>query len=111
MPCIFCRIVSGEIASEIVHQDNEVIAFRDINPQAPTHILIVPKKHIPSLSDLEDEALIGHMVTVANKLAKAEGISKRGYRLVINCGAQGGQIVPHLHMHLLGGRKLSDEMG
>ena len=111
MPCIFCQIVSGEIASEILHQDEEVIAFRDINPQAPTHILIVPKKHIPSLTELEDEALIGHMVSVANKLAEAEGISKRGYRLVINCGAQGGQIVPHLHMHLLGGRKLADEMG
>lgn len=111
MSCIFCGIASGEIPSQLLHQDKQVIAFRDINPRAPTHILIVPRKHIQSLNELDDEALIGHMVNVAGKLAQAEGISKKGYRLVVNCGREGGQAVPHLHMHLLGGRQLSDEMG
>ena len=111
MSCVFCSIVSGEIPSQTLHQDEEVIAFRDINPQAPTHILIVPRKHITSLNEIDDEALIGHMVSVARKLAQAEGIAEKGYRLVVNCGPEGAQAVPHLHMHLLGGRQLSDEMG
>jgi len=90
-----------------------VTAFRDIEPQAPIHLLIIPKRHIPSLAHLsEAEArLMGHIVSVANQLAKGEGISEDGYRLVINCGEQGGQLVPHLHMHLLGGRRLSDVLG
>ncbi len=113
MDCIFCQIVAGKIPSEILYQDEEVIAFRDINPQAPIHLLIIPKRHIPSLTHLSEEELplIGHMVNAANELAKKEGISKSGYRLVINCGKQGGQLVPHLHMHLLGGRRLSAELG
>ena len=113
MDCIFCQIVAGKVPSEIVYQDEKVIAFRDINPQSPTHLIIIPKKHIPSLTHLSEAELplIGHMVNIANQLAKEEGISERGYRLVINCGEQGGQLVPHLHMHLLGGRQLSDELG
>jgi len=113
MDCIFCKIIAGEIPSDIVYQDEEVVAFRDINPLAPTHLLIIPKKHIPSLTHLSEaeSPLIGHMVNIANQLAEKEGIAEKGYRLAINCGEQGGQLVPHLHMHLLGGRKLSDGMG
>ena len=113
MDCIFCQIVDGKIPSDIVYQDEEVIAFRDINPVAPTHLLIIPKKHIPSLAHLADAEtpLIGHMVKVANQLARKEGVAENGYRLVINSGEQGGQLVPHLHMHLLGGRRLSDAIG
>jgi len=113
MDCIFCQIVAGKIPSEILYQDEEVIAFRDINPQAPIHLVIIPKRHIPSLTHLseEDLPLMGHMVNIANQLAKREGIAESGYRLAINCGKQGGQLVPHLHMHLLGGRRLSDELG
>ena len=113
MDCIFCQIVGGKIPSDIVYQDEEVIAFRDINPVAPTHLLIIPKKHILFLAHLPDveTPLIGHMVKVANQLARKEGIAESGYRLVINSGEQGGQLVPHLHMHLLGGRRLSDAIG
>ena len=113
MDCVFCKIVAGEIPADILYQDEEVIAFRDINPLAPIHLLIIPKKHIPSLAHLSEAepSLIGDMVNTANQLAKREGISERGYRLVINCGKQGGQLVPHLHMHLLGGRQLSSALG
>ncbi len=113
MSCIFCQIVAGKVPGEILYQDEEVIAFRDINPQSPTHLIIIPKRHIPSLAHLSEaeSSLIGDMVNLANQLARREGISKSGYRLVINCGEQGGQLVPHLHMHLLGGRKLSNELG
>ena len=109
MDCIFCQIIAGKVPSEILYQDEEVIAFRDINPQAPTHLLIIPKKHVPSLAHLPDAEtpIIGHMTKVANQVAKEEGIFERGYRLVICCGDEGGQEVPHLHMHLLGGRNLS----
>ena len=113
MSCIFCQIVAGKVPSEILYQDEEVIAFRDINPQSPIHLIIIPKRHIPSLAHLSEaeSSLIGDMVNVANQLARREGISESGYRLVINCGEQGGQLVPHLHMHLLGGRKLSGALG
>jgi histidine triad (HIT) family protein len=113
MECIFCKIVEGEIPSDTVYEDEEIIAFRDINPQAPVHIVIIPRQHIASLSHLSqsDSALVGRLVTIANKLAKEEGISEKGYRLVINCGKEGGQLVPHLHLHLVGGRKLSDQVG
>ena len=111
MNCVFCQIVCGEIASEILYRDQDVVAFRDIAPGAPTHVLIVPRKHISSLAELEDEVLIGHMVKVAKELAVQEGIAGRGYRLVINCGRDGGQIISHLHMHLLGGRHLSARIG
>lgn len=113
MDCIFCRIIAGEIPSKILHQDEDVIAFPDINPVASTHLLIVPRKHIPSLAQLseEDLPLISHMVDIANQLARREGIAEDGYRLVINCGEQGRQVVPHLHIHLIGGRRLGDELG
>ncbi|MFC2040921.1 histidine triad nucleotide-binding protein [Chloroflexota bacterium] len=113
MGCIFCKIVAGEIPADTLYQDEEVIAFRDINPQSPTHLLIIPKKHIPSLNHLSgaESSLVGGMVNTANQLAKREGIAESGYRLVMNCGKQGGQLVPHLHLHLLGGRQLSDGLG
>jgi len=113
MSCIFCQIASGEIPSEVLHQDDEVIAFRDINPQAPVHIIVVPKKHVATLADLMGEELpiLGKMAGAAKKLAEREGISEKGYRIVVNCGPEGGQLIPHLHMHLLGGRQLSDQMG
>ena len=104
--CIFCRIINGEIPGDILYQDNEVIALRDINPQAPTHILIMPKAHITSLTEItiDHRTLLGHMVYVASELGKSEGVSLRGYRLVINSGPESGQEVLHLHLHLLGGR-------
>ena len=113
MDCIFCQIVSGKIPSDTVYQDEEVIAFRDIKPQAPVHLIIIPRRHIPSLAHLSeaDSSLVGHMVAIANQLAKGEGVAQSGYRLVINCGKEGGQLVPHLHLHLLGGRRLSDQLG
>jgi len=112
MECIFCRIISGDIPSDIVYQDEETIAFRDINPQAPVHLLIVPKYHIPSLAEIgaHQKQLLGHLIHVANELAVMEGVSAKGYRLVINSGTDAGQEVPHLHLHLLGGRQLK-EMG
>jgi len=108
MDCIFCRIINGDIRSDILYQDEEVIAIRDINPQAPTHLLVLPKSHIASLAQLgaDQKPLLGHLVHVANELAKKEGVSDKGYRLVINSGAEAGQEVPHLHLHLLGGRPL-----
>ena len=113
MDCVFCQIVAGQIPADILYQDEEVIAFRDISPVAPTHLLIIPRKHIPSLAHLSEaeSSLIGDMVNTANQLAKREGIAESGYRLVINCGEQGGQLVPHLHMHLIGGRQLSAALG
>jgi histidine triad (HIT) family protein len=113
MECIFCKIASGEIPSDIVYQDDEYIAFRDIQPQAPVHMLIVPREHISSVSELTDKQapFAGRLILLAKQIAEKEGIAESGYRLVINCGAEGGQIVPHLHLHLLGGRKLSDEIG
>ncbi len=113
MDCIFCQIIAGKAPGEILYQDEEVIAFPDINPVAPVHLLIIPRKHIPSLADLSEEEspLIGRMVNVANQLVKSEGIAESGYRLAINCGEEGGQLVPHLHMHLLGGKRLSDALG
>jgi histidine triad (HIT) family protein len=108
MPTLFERIIAGEIPANIVHRDDRVIAFRDIRPRAPTHILIVPNKPIPTSNDIEnaDEALIGHLFTVARDLAKKEGIAANGYRLIINCNEHGGQEVYHLHLHLVGGRPL-----
>ena len=113
MDCVFCQIVSKKIPSDIVYQDEEVLAFRDINPQAPVHLLIIPKKHIASLAELTEKEtpLMERMVSVASKLAEREGISESGYRLVINCGKEGGQLVMHLHLHLLGGRQLRGQLG
>ncbi len=108
MSTIFAKIIAGEIPSDMVFQDDQVTAFRDINPQAPTHILIVPNREIPTANDVSeaDEQLLGHMFVVARQLAAGEGIDADGYRLIINCNEHGGQEVYHLHLHLLGGRPL-----
>ncbi len=108
--CIFCRIIAGEIPTKFLYQDSEIVSFRDINPHAPVHLLIVPREHIPSLAGMTDSGIIARMVDVAKRLAGEEGVSESGYRLVINNGRDGGQVVPHLHLHLLGGRKLPDRM-
>ena len=105
---LFSKIINKEIPANILYQDDRATAFRDIHPQAPTHVLIVPNKPVPSVNDIseEDEALLGHLFVVARNLAREEGIAEDGYRLLINCGRHGGQEVYHLHMHLLGGRPL-----
>jgi histidine triad (HIT) family protein len=109
MGCIFCRIVAGEAPASIIFQDDLVTAFRDTNPQAPTHILIVPNEHIASIGDVRPEhaGLLGRIFAAANQLASQEGIAQSGYRLVTNRGAQAGQSVYHLHFHLLGGRRMT----
>jgi len=111
--CIFCKIIAGEIPSDMVYKDELVTAFRDINPVAPTHILIIPNKHIEAVSELpeEDEQLMGHLFTAARKLAVEEGIDKSGYRLIINNGPNANQVVLHLHLHLIGGQKMNYPMG
>jgi histidine triad (HIT) family protein len=111
--CIFCRIIAGEVPGDIVYEDEDFLAFRDISPQAPTHVLIVPKTHIVSSNELTEgqQELVGRLIIIAKNLAEKEGIAKRGYRLVINCGPEGGQAVPHLHLHLIGGKRLADELG
>jgi len=111
--CVFCRIIAGEIPSDLVYRDEQLVAFRDIHPLAPTHILIVPKVHLESLNDVskQDEGLIGHLMLVAKQLAEREKTAQSGYRVVVNVGPDGGQVVSHLHFHLLGGRRLDDELG
>ena len=111
--CIFCRIISNEAKAIIVYRDDQVTAFRDIHPVAPTHILIVPNRHIESVNAVEitDEQLMGHLFTIARKLAMEEGIEKSGYRLITNTGADGGQAVFHLHLHLIGGQRMRHPMG
>jgi histidine triad (HIT) family protein len=111
--CIFCKIVAGDIASSQVYNDQFVTAFRDINPAAPTHILIIPNKHIASVNELsmDDEQLMGHLFTVARQIAFQEGIAESGYRLIINTGPDGGQEVFHIHLHLLGGQEMRHPMG
>jgi histidine triad (HIT) family protein len=110
MDCVFCQIIEDKIPSDFVYRDDEIVAFRDIHPVAPTHVLIVPRKHIPDLVQLTEADLpvIASMVKAANQIAKQEGISQSGYRLVVNCGPDAGQVVPHLHMHLIGGRRLTN---
>jgi histidine triad (HIT) family protein len=108
MPTLFERIIAGEIPANIVYRDDRVIAFRDIRPRAPTHILIVPNKPIATANDIanDDEPLIGHLFTVARDLAKKEGIAEKGYRLIVNVNEHAGMEVPHLHLHLVGGKPL-----
>ena len=110
--CIFCKIIKGEISSTKVYEDEEILAFRDINPAAPVHVLVIPKKHISSLAEIskEDEAIIGKIYTIINEIAKKEGIFEKGFRVIVNCGEDGGQEVGHLHFHLLGGKKLGDKI-
>lgn len=107
--CLFCKIIAGEIPADIVHEDEHVIAFRDISPQAPTHILIVPRKHIATLNDIEpgDQPLLGHLILTAKNLASEQGIDESGFRIIMNCNQEGGQTVYHIHMHLMGGRQLT----
>ncbi len=106
--CLFCRIVRKEIPAKTLHEDEHCVAFSDINPQAPTHFLVIPKKHIPTLMDLSpgDSAVIGHMLQVVQALAKKQGIAENGFRVVNNIRENGGQTVYHLHLHVLGGRAL-----
>lgn len=113
MECVFCRIVAGEIPADIVYQDKELLAFRDIHPQAPVHLLIIPKSHIASLAELtrKQQKLMGGVLLLAKELAQKEGIAAKGYRLSVSCGPNGGQVVPHVHFHLIGGRKLDDQLG
>ena len=108
MPTIFSKIISGESQADIVFQDDQVTAFRDINPQAPVHILIVPNKEIPTVNDVEpdDEQMLGHMFTVAKRIAEKEGVAADGYRLLVNCNRHANQEVFHLHVHLFAGRPL-----
>ncbi|MBL4711553.1 MAG: histidine triad nucleotide-binding protein [Gammaproteobacteria bacterium] len=107
--CLFCKIQKGEIPADIVFQDDDLIAFRDVNPQAPTHVLIIPRQHIATVNDIagSDETIMGKLFSAAKIIAAQEGVSDDGYRLVVNCNAQAGQTVFHIHMHLLAGRNLS----
>lgn len=110
--CLFCKIVKGEIPSTKVYEDEEILAFKDINPVTPVHILVIPKKHISSLNEieLEDQMLIGKIFVVIKKIAKEQGIAENGYRVIANCGEDGGQEVKHLHFHILGGKKLGTKI-
>lgn len=110
--CLFCKIIKGEVPSNKVYEDEEFLAFHDINPAAPIHILVIPKKHIKSVAELEkeDEALMGKLFTVINKIAEQEGFKEDGYRIINNCGKNGGQEVMHLHFHILGGRELGPKI-
>lgn len=109
MDCLFCKIVNSEVPAKIVYRDDVVLAFEDINPQAPHHILIIPQKHISTINELksEDNELIGHMIQTAKLLAKEKNIADEGYRLIVNCNAGAGQTVFHVHIHLMGGRRFT----
>lgn len=104
--CLFCKILSGEIPADIVYESDSAIAFRDVNPQAPTHVLVIPRKHIPTINALQagDQALVGSLYMAAQAVAQQEGIAEQGYRAVMNCNAAAGQTVFHIHLHVLGGR-------
>jgi len=104
--CLFCRIIRKEIPAQIIAENDDCIAFRDIHPQAPVHILIVPRQHVPSLNQVSDSTLVSRMSAFATELARREGIAERGYRTVVNTNADAGQTVFHLHLHLLGGRSM-----
>lgn len=107
--CLFCKMVSGEIKPDIVFENDEVLAFRDVNPQAPMHVLVIPKTHIPTVNDLTPEhtGLVGRMYLAAQKIAADEGVAEPGYRLVMNCNSEAGQSVYHIHLHMLGGRPMA----
>ncbi len=106
MTCLFCKIIDKKVPSKVVYEDEHVFAFEDINPQAPIHILIIPRKHIPTTLDMteEDNELIGRLFQTANKIARDKGVAQRGFRLVINCNPESGQTIYHIHLHLLAGR-------
>ena len=107
--CLFCKILDGEIPCDRVYENDQVIAFRDVNPQAPTHILVIPRKHISTVNDLtaDDKNIVGEMMLAAQVIAKQEGIEESGYRLVMNCNEGAGQTVFHIHLHILGGRRMN----
>lgn len=107
--CLFCKIIEGQIPGAIVYEDEQVVAFKDVNPQAPMHVLVVPRRHIASLNDLstEDDALVGQMIRRAASIAREHGYGDRGYRTVFNCNADAGQTVFHIHLHVLAGRKMT----
>ena len=107
--CIFCKIVAGDIPAEKVFENDHVVGFRDLNPQAPTHVLVIPKRHIATINDLQDgdQALLGEMYLAAKQIAADEGLSERGYRTVMNCNEEAGQTVFHIHLHVLGGRAMT----
>lgn len=105
--CLFCRIVAGEIPATIVAQDDRYLAFRDVNPQAPTHILVIPRVHVASLNDVDDEMMLGGLVRLGARIAREEGLADRGWRAVINTNADAGQSVFHVHLHVLGGRRMA----
>ena len=109
--CLFCQMAAGEQAVEKLHEDELCFAIRDINPRAPVHLLVIPREHIAKISDVGEEhaPLLGRLVSVANRLADAEGVGERGYRLTFNCGEEGGQTIYHIHLHVLGGRRLGAE--
>lgn len=111
--CIFCKIISGEIPSQTLYQDDLATAFRDLHPVAPTHVLIVPNKHIASVNEVtpEDETLLGHLYSVAKQVAAEEAIQEQGYRLIVNTGPHAGQEIFHLHLHLIGGKRMRFPMG
>jgi histidine triad (HIT) family protein len=106
--CLFCKIANRELPGKIVYEDEQSVAFEEINPKAPIHILIISRRHLPTLLDANrsDEGLLGHLLLVENEIARQKGIAERGFRLVLNCNSEGGQVVFHLHVHLLGGRPL-----
>ncbi len=110
--CLFCKIIKGEIPSDKIYEDEEILAFRDINPAAPIHILVIPKKHIASLAHMEkeDEIIVGKIYGVINKIAEEQGFKENGYRVIVNCGKDAGQEVMHLHFHLLAGAKFGDKI-
>lgn len=110
--CLFCKIIKGEVPADKVYEDEEILAFHDINPAAPIHILVIPKKHITSLAYMtkEDEAIIGRIYGVINQIAEEKGFKQDGYRVIVNCGKNGGQEVMHLHFHILGGRQLGEKI-
>lgn len=109
MDCLFCKIANKEINSQIVYEDNTVIAFNDINPQAPHHVLIIPREHIPTINDISEKnnELLGHMINTSKKIAKSLDIDESGYRILFNCNKGAGQAVYHIHLHLLGGRQMT----
>jgi histidine triad (HIT) family protein len=111
--CIFCKIIKGEIPCNKVYEDDKILAFDDIHPMAPAHVIIIPKKHLSTLLDIDVQksTIAGDLIAAAQKVAGIKGIAQKGFRTVINCNAEGGQVVFHLHMHVLGGRKLQDELG
>ncbi len=111
MDCIFCKIAAGDIPSDIVHETDKLVVIKDLNPQSPTHLLLIPKKHYRSILDCDDKDLMAELFTVARDVAGDIGISEGGFRLVVNTNSEGGQTVFHLHMHLMGGKTLKGEMG